>query len=52
MQPILKKSYLLNIAKKFIIFEDLQNYPHMVHMIILTLRVYQDVIYKDNHKKS
>ena len=35
---------------ELVILEDLQNYPQMMHMITLTLRVYQDVINKYKHK--
>ena len=38
------------LSKELVFLKDLQYHPQMDHMLILTLRIYQDVINKDNHK--
>ena len=39
------------LSKKLVILENLQKFPQVTDMIIITPRVYQDVIYEDNNKQ-
>ena len=38
-------------SKNLVILENLQNYPRVAHIVILTSKVYQNVINEDNHKQ-
>ena len=47
-----QKFTLTKLRKKLGILENLKNYPQMAHMIILTPRVYQNIIDEDNQKNQ